>query len=112
MEHRSLKHGFQVVQNPGGLIVPITINKGDFYPLKIQALHCYDYYMSKGELDKMSFWEDFERKIADWIRTDLARAINKAPVWSADWQQDEWLNVSTDHIFRNTEKTDNFQPIL
>lgn len=112
MEHRNRAYGFQEVQNPGGLIVPITINNGDFYPLKIQALHCYDYYFSKGELDKMSFWEDFERKIAEWIRTDLARAIRNAPQWSPDWQQSEWLDVTTDHIFRKSEKTDNFQPIL
>lgn len=112
MENRSLKHGFHTVQAPGGLIVPITINQGKFYPLKIQALPCYEYYMSRGDLDKMSFWEDFERKIADWISTDLAKAIKQAPAWNEVWQQDEWLEVPTDHIFRKTEETENFQPIL
>jgi len=115
MENRSQKLGFQTVQNPGGLIVPITINKGTSYPRKIQAIQalpCYDYYMSRGDLDKMRFWQDFEQIIADWISTDLLRAISHAPAWNEDWQKDEWLNVPTDHIFRETEETDNFQPIL
>lgn len=112
MEHRSLQHGFESVQKPGGLIVPITINQGKFYPKKIQALPCYSYYRSRGDLDKMSFWEDFEQKIADWIAKDLAKAVKRAPAWNADWQTDEWLDVPTDHIFRKTEETEHFQPIL
>lgn len=112
MEHRSLKHGFTAIQKPGGLIVPITINEGTFYPQKIQALSCYKYYRSKGNLTDMSFWEDFEGKVAKWVKKDLAKAVMRAPTWNSDWQNDDWLDVPRAHIFRKTEKTTDFQPIL
>lgn len=100
MEARCRRNGLWSIQNPGGLIVPVCISDGDFFPdsvKEIQALPCHDYHRTGPGFRNLEPYTRFEEAIMGWT-VQVARAIERAPDWNQDWLTKEWLEVAIDHL--------------
>ena len=96
MLHREHAFGFRTPTNPDGLIVPVTLHDGDRFPNYARAVQYADWikYARVGEgFKKTERYVEFQDRISDWA-DDVARAINAAPDWDAEWLTEDWLNAA------------------
>ena len=107
MEHRSRQHGMWTNKDPGGLIVPICVNDGLFFPETAQKLHsllCHDYFRVGGGFKSLAPYQDFQKEIIGWVGK-VAKAIERAPEWNPDWLTEDWLgNLSVKHLLLSEPK--------
>lgn len=100
MEARCRECGMWTIQNPGGLILPVCISDGEFFPetvKEIQALPCHEYHRMGPGFKNLEPYNRFEGLIMEWTN-QVARAIEQAPEWNSSWLTNEWLDVSVDHL--------------
>lgn len=96
MLHRERTTGYRTARNPDGLIVPVTLHDGDRFPNYAKAIQHADWikYARVGDgFKKTERYVEFQDRIVEWA-DDVARAINGAPDWDAQWLTDAWLNTA------------------
>jgi hypothetical protein len=113
MHYRQIQLGFMSDANPNGIIVPIRINDGDFFPKcvsKIQSLDCRNYFRIGEGFKATPRFVELQDRLLSWSN-DVAKAVEISPKWSTDWSNREWIDNSFLTIDLNTieHKT---QPIL
>lgn len=93
--HRQKSLGFNTLTNPNGLIIPLKIRDGIFFPENIkelQILDCNDFYRVGSGVEGTELYIKFQDKLLTWIE-NVAEAIRNAPEWDRDWLEDNWLEV-------------------
>lgn len=96
--HRQIELGFNSMENPNGLIIPLKIRDGDFFPEKVkdlQIFNCNDFYRVGKGVESTELYIKFQEQLSKWVE-NVARAINNAPPWNPEWMKDKWLEIPSD----------------
>lgn len=94
--YRQIRLGYMSEENTNGLIVPIKLNDGDYFPIcvgKIQSLDCRNYFKTGEGFTKTTQYADLQDKLNAWSH-DVAHAIKNSPEWSEEWKEKEWIENS------------------
>lgn len=98
--YRQIKQGFMCEKNPYGLIVPVRINDGDFFPdcvKKIQSLDCRNHFRI-GEGFKMTIrYIELQDKLISWAN-EVAQALINSKKTSFKLESINWLDESRREI--------------
>ena len=100
MLHRESRLGYRTVSRPNGLVVPINVFDGEFFPDKAQQiewLDCQKYWIVGDGFIKTERYVEFQDLLRAWSR-DMARVIQGAPPWQDGWMGDDWFNVPDDEL--------------
>ncbi|MBN8685328.1 MAG: toll/interleukin-1 receptor domain-containing protein [Chitinophagales bacterium] len=107
MRQRAQAHGLLSVENPGGLIAPVSISDGEYFPEFVKTLQqekLHDFYNTAEAFCKTDKFVDFENKVKDWVHK-VASIINHAPDWNAEWLEQAWLDdVLFEDLLINQQK--------
>ena len=112
MLHREQSLSYRTLENPGGLIVPISVHDGERFPDFAKNIQYapWQKFARVGEgFKKTERYVELQDNISEWVN-DVANAINNAPEWNPDWLNEDlfetkipqWLkdsnldNVSTE----------------
>lgn len=94
MKEREEENGFRTEKNPAGLILPLNISDGDYFPKfakEIQYFDLRDYVIPgagfKASLEYIKFYKKLER-----LAADIAKVLQKAPNWNGDWMDKTQIN--------------------
>lgn len=96
IHYRQTQLGYMSDTNPKGIIVPLKLNDGDFFPncvSKIQSLDCRDYFKTGEGFMKTIQFVELQDKLQKWSE-DVANAVRISPEWSASWTENEWIENS------------------
>jgi hypothetical protein len=96
MFFREAQLGLRTVRAPGGLIVPVNVNDGEFFPKKareIQSLPCQRYWRIGQGFVKSERYVEFQDALQKWSE-DVAHAVQSAPEFDERWLTAQWLDVS------------------
>lgn len=106
MHYRQIQLGYMTNDNPSGIIVPLTINDGDYFPecvKSIQILDCKNYFRVGDGFKATPRFVELQDKLLRWA-DEVAHAINIAPTWSTDWSNENWITDSKNTIDLSTSK--------
>lgn len=87
MLHRETQYGFRTVNRPGGLVIPVTVFDGKFFPRRakeIQCLDCRKYWIIGEGFVRTERFVEFQDVLRTWAE-DVASVIEQAPDWDANW---------------------------
>ena len=113
IDYRQKQLGYNTIQNPTGLIVPLRIYDGQHFPQfvnEIQILDCRDFFRVGEGVKQTQLYIDLQTKILQWI-PDVATSVLSAPDWNEDWLRDTWLEAPSGNYQINNEPKAS-QPIL
>lgn len=100
-EHRSRQNGMLSLAIPEGLIIPVVLHSGREFPDVVRSIQYRDYgkfYVPNIEgFKNLKKYPQLQEEIKDLVRV-VAQTLQNTPQWHPDWQQDNWLEVSTDHL--------------
>lgn len=102
--YRQIKQGFMTKQNPYGLIVPVRINDGDFFPncvKKIQSLDCRNYFRIGEGFKTTARYIELQDKLIVWAN-EVAQAIQKSKEISVQLANLDWIKDSQNEIHLST----------
>lgn len=105
IHNRQIKLGYNTLKNPSGLIIPLKIRDGDFFPKEIKDLQifdCNDFYRVGKGVENTELYLNFQNKLIVWIE-EVAKAVKNAPEWNKDWLNEDWLDISTDKFAINQD---------
>lgn len=108
MLHRENQVGFRTIDNPHGLVLPINVFDGQFFPdctQSIQWLDCQKYWIAGDGFIRTEKYVDFQDLLRNWS-VDVASAIQRTPPFDTAWANAEWLQLSDEHL--RPKSTDNF----
>jgi len=92
MLYREKMMGYRTEKNPNGLVFPINLYDGDFFPAIAQKVNwflCHEYFRIARAFVDSGRYLIFQDEMANWIQ-DIVHAINNAPDWNNQWVEDEW----------------------
>lgn len=108
MLHREQQLGMRAGANPDGLVVPINVFDGQFFPPRARSIQYFDlkdYWIAGPAFRESQLYVQFQirlRVFAEWV----ADAIRRAPSWQAQWENSTWSDVDTTDL--EPPATDNF----
>jgi len=91
-EHQA---GFRTPTNPQGLVVPINVFDGEFFPPKardISWIDCQRFWLVGEGFSKTERYVEFQDILRSWA-CDVATVIHNAPEWQHTWLSDDWLRT-------------------
>lgn len=94
MRYREQQLGYRTLENPRGLIIPVTVFDGECFPQfaqEIEYLDCKEYLRVGEGYKKTEKYVEFQDLLSEWT-IDVSKAINNAPTWSSQWLSKEWLD--------------------
>jgi len=103
--HRERELGYRTLENPGGLILPISLFDGKKFPpfaSKIQWLDCTPFNRITQSYKTTQMYEALINKLEMWVE-EVAVAINAAPIWKPEWRNKEWLDDPIEALIRSDE---------
>lgn len=95
MLHRELQLGFRTVSKPSGLVAPINVFDGQFFPERarqIQWLDCQRFWVVGDGFSKTERYVEFQDVLRSWA-VDVAGMIQSAPAWEELWMTGSWLQI-------------------
>ncbi len=102
--YRQIKQGFMSAQNPYGLIVPIRINDGDFFPdcvKKIQSLDCRNHFRIGEGFKSTARYVELQDKLIYWAN-EVAQAILNSNEIPLPLNNLDWLKESNKEVDLST----------
>jgi hypothetical protein len=100
MLYREAQCGFRTADRPGGLIIPINVFDGQFFPRRakeIQWLDCRKYWIVGEGFIKTERYVEFQDVLRTWA-DDVAIAIETAPEWDAAWLTANLATIPDDDL--------------
>lgn len=100
MLHREVALGFRTIQKPEGLVIPVNVFDGNFFPKKakdIQWLDCRKYWIVGDGFVKTERYVEFQDVLRTWA-DDAAHMIQGAPAWDEAWLTPSWLDLPDDAL--------------
>lgn len=95
MRHREVKLGYgSGDKKKEGLIVGVRVNDGNWFPQYAKDSQRADfgpYYVDGPGFRQTPLFVDFQKAIVP-LSEDVARVVNGAPVWSAEWATAAWTD--------------------
>jgi hypothetical protein len=94
IRHRELELGYGTPERPNGLIVGVKVNDGIHFPAYAKDTHRADfepYFFDGPGFTLTALHVDFQRAIVP-LTIDVARVIQNAPLWSAEWLMPKWTD--------------------
>lgn len=95
MLYREAQSGFRTVSNPSGLVAPVNVFDGQFFPDKakqIEWLDCQRFWVVGDGFSRTERYVEFQDILRSWA-VDVAAVIEGAPPWQDAWMTDAWLQV-------------------
>jgi len=95
MLYREEQFGFRTVSKPSGLVAPINVFDGQFFPQrakKIQWLDCRNFWVVGDGFSRTERYVEFQDVLRLWA-IDVAKVIQSAPRWQESWMTDSWLQL-------------------
>ena len=95
MLYREAETGFRTVANPHGLVVPVNVFDGQFFPKRakqIEWLDCQRFWVIGDGFSRTERYVEFQDVLRSWA-TEVATVIENAPAWQSAWTDDAWLQV-------------------
>jgi hypothetical protein len=95
MLYREQQSGYRTILRPGGIVVPVNVFDGNFFPERakqIQWLDLTKYWIVGDGFTKTERYVDFQDSLRDWAN-GVAAAIANAPAWQSDWLNEDWNNL-------------------
>ena len=96
MMFRESQLGFRTLRSPNGLVVPVNVFDGKYFPKKardVTWLDCQKYWIVGDGFLKTERYVEFQDVLRAWSE-DVATAIGSAPAWDKKWLTAPWLEVS------------------
>lgn len=93
---RQKKCGLNTIERPNGLIIPLKVRDGKYFPEKLQEiniLNCNDYYRIGGGFETTPRFVDFQDILSKWVE-EVANAIEGAPEWDESWLSEDYLSFT------------------
>ena len=103
--HRERQLGYRTLDNPTGLILPISLFDGKKFPpfaKEIQWLDCTRFNRITQSYKTTPMYDSLLEELEKWV-PEVARAIEAAPEFSAAWRSNEWLDDAIEHLIRSNE---------
>ena len=102
MMYREAKLGYGAPGHPKGLVVPVKVFDGEYFPDKASARQCLDcrnYWVVGEGFTKTEGYVTFQQMLQKWA-PNVAAAVHGAPAWQADWLTDQsWFAVPDGDLF-------------
>lgn len=105
---RETKMGLRSLNKPYGLLAPISVFDGNFFPdkaRKIQWLDCHNYWVVGEGFSRTERYVEYQDKLRRWS-SQVATVIQQAPPWDESWLNDEWFSPPLDEL--TPKAADNF----
>lgn len=102
--YKQIKQGFMSEQNPDGLIIPVRINDGDYFPdcvKKIHSLDCRNYFRIGAGFRLTVRYVELQDKLIVWSN-QVAQAIMKTKTINCQLPKSNWILESQQIINLNT----------
>ena len=96
MLNRENKLGYRTLDNPAGLVIPVNVFDGHFFPditKKIEWLDLTAFWIIGEGFSKTEKYVQFQDRLRDWA-PQVAQVVNHAPSWQESWLSEPWLNVA------------------
>jgi len=103
--YRQIKQGFMSEQNPYGLIVPIRINDGDFFPdcvKRIQSLDCRNHFRIGEGFKATARYVELQDILLSWAN-DVAQAVLNSKGITLQLANLDWINESKEEVDLSTK---------
>ncbi len=100
MHHRQRQLGYLTVEKPNGLIIPLNLFDGEYFPdyaNELQMLDCRNFNGVGEGMKRTQLYIDFQGVLQEWV-CDVAKTVNNAPDWDAVWLSDGWLDIPLNNI--------------
>jgi hypothetical protein len=107
--HRESNCGYRTVEKPNGLIVPVNVFDGKFFPVRVQSiqwLDCRKFWIVGEGFLKTERYVEFQDTLRFWAE-DVANTIEDAPPWDEAWLLPPWNSPPDDDLRPPARK--NFQ---
>ena len=95
MFQRERDNDFRTVQKPNGLVIPLNVSDGYYFPnytKDIQYFDCRNYIYSGSGFKDSKRYIEFQQKIRDWVE-DVALSIKLAPNWNRNWLTETEIQI-------------------
>ncbi len=107
MDYRQKECGYRTLENPNGIIVPLNIRDGEFFPPFAKEIQYKDFreYTWDG-IKKTELYLPFQKTLADYVKV-VANSIQTAPAWNQNWLSDEakWIeNPPKNYLINEVNK--------
>lgn len=102
--YRQIKQGFMSERNPNGLIVPIRINDGDYFPncvKKIQSLDCRNHFRIGEGFKATARYVELQDILIVWAN-EVAKAIQNTKELPLKWSNLDWIKESSEKVDLST----------
>lgn len=87
MKKREKRYGFRSRSNPSGLIIPLNVSDGKYFPKfaeKIQYFDLRDYVITGEGFKTTVLYVELQQKIRT-LAEDMGKVIKSVPDWDNDW---------------------------
>lgn len=87
MKKREEENGLRSIENPSGLIFPLNVSDGDYFPnfaKKIQYFDLRDYVLTGEGFKASLLYVEVQQKIKKFAK-DVGKCIQNTPKWDSDW---------------------------
>jgi len=101
IHNRQKKLGYNTIENPSGLIVPIQVNDGKYFPECVNELEMWKFhsYFKKGTyFEETQRFYEFQDRLDDLVQ-NIANILDNIPNWKTEWLEDEYLEISNEEFF-------------
>jgi len=100
MMYRERKLGYRTTANPGGIVLPIVVHDGEYFPetaRKMQWLDCNEFARIGRGFAETPKYIEFQDKLRVWAR-GAASAIEQAPPWQEQFGTKRWLELAINSL--------------
>ena len=108
MLNREKQLGYRTLANPAGLVIPVNVFDGQFFPeiaRDIEWLDLTAFWIIGEGFSKTEKYVQFQDRLRDWA-PQVAQAVHRAPSWEESWLTEPWLNVPDNDL--QPKPADNF----
>src|SRR6266404_3089841 len=106
MLYREQRLGYRTLAKPDGLVIPVAVHDGEKFPdyaRSIQYLPWTRYARVGDGFKRTEIYVEFQEKVSSFA-DDVARAIDNAPSWDANWLSDAWLDEAVPSWLKNAKE--------
>ena len=99
MDYRQRQLGYMTLDKPSGIIVPVKISDGEYFPKAAKAIQIKDlnkYHRTGPGFPHTPLFVDLQGELQKWV-DDVALAHRSAPEFDTCWTDNEWLEKSYSH---------------
>jgi hypothetical protein len=100
MLHRERRMAYRTLNNPDGLVIPVNVFDGEFFPQAVQPIQWFDFqefWIAGSGFRASLLYVDFQIHMKEFAK-EVATAVSGAPEWQPSFLEAESFDVDTSEL--------------